>query len=201
MEKIFIKQAIIVEGKYDKIKIGSFVDTLIITSDGFRIFKDKEKLALIREIAKRDGIIILTDSDVAGFKLRSYLKSVAKDAEIINIYIPQIKGKEKRKPVPSKQGLLGVEGIDINTLKALFEKAGVIGEISNLPKKQITKMDFYQDGFIGKQNSAQKRQELLEFLNLPNYLSTNSLLEIINRIMTTEQYIEYLKITTTQGGI
>lgn len=201
MEKIFIKQAIIVEGKYDKIKISSFVDTLIITSDGFRIFKDKEKLALIREVAKRNGIIILTDSDVAGFKLRSHIKSVAKDSEIINIYIPQIKGKEKRKPIPSKQGLLGVEGIDINTLKALFEKAGVIGEISSQEKAQITKIDFYQDGFIGKQNSSQKRQDLLKFLNLPNYLSTNSLLEIINRIMTTEQYIEYIKLTTKQGGI
>lgn len=193
MEKIRIKQAIIVEGKYDKIKLSSIVDTLILTSDGFRIFKDKEKLALIREIAKKDGIIILTDSDVAGFKLRNFIRSCTKDAKVINIYIPQIEGKEKRKLSPSKEGLLGVEGMDVKQLRALFLEAGVLDEDQSPIEKPITKMDFYSDGFIGKDNSAIKRQVLLQRLNLPSYLSTNSLLEIINRLISRDEYIDFVK--------
>ncbi len=192
MEKIFLKQAIIVEGKYDKIKLNSLVDALIITSDGFRIFKDKEKLALIREIAKKDGIIILTDSDVAGFKLRNFIRSCAKDAKVTNIYIPQIKGKEKRKDVPSKQGFLGVEGINADILRDLFQNAGVLGESVQPILDPFTKMDFYKDGLIGKDESKQKRQALLEYLNLPSYISTNSLLDIINRFMSKEDYNKYM---------
>ncbi len=193
MEKIRIKQAVIVEGKYDKIKLSSIVDTLILTSDGFRIFKDKEKLTLIREIAKKDGIIILTDSDVAGFKLRNFIRSCTKDAKVINIYIPQIEGKEKRKLSPSKEGLLGVEGMDVKQLRALFLEAGVLDEDQSPIEKPITKMDFYSDGFIGKDNSAIKRQVLLQRLNLPSYLSTNSLLEIINRLISRDEYIDFVK--------
>jgi ribonuclease M5 len=193
MEKLFIKQAIIVEGKYDKIKLSALVDATIITADGFRIFKDKEKCAMIRAIAKKDGIIVLTDSDVAGFRLRSYLKSVVQDGNIINIYIPQIEGKEKRKANPSKEGLLGVEGIDNNTLRKLFEEAGVFEQQPKAQNQVITKMHFYQDGLIGMQDSKQKRIALLKHLGLPHYLTTNSLLEIINRLMTLEEYQKYIQ--------
>lgn len=193
MEKLFIKQAIIVEGKYDKIKLNALVDATIITADGFRIFKDKEKCAMIRAIAKKDGIIVLTDSDVAGFRLRSYLKSVVQDGNIINIYIPQIEGKEKRKANPSKESLLGVEGIDNNTLRKLFEEVGVFEQQPKAQNQVITKMHFYQDGLIGMQDSKQKRIALLKHLGLPHYLTTNSLLEIINRLMTLEEYQKYIQ--------
>lgn len=193
MEKIFIKQAIIVEGKYDKIKLESIFDALILTSNGFRIFKDKEKVALIKEIAKKDGIIILTDSDVAGFKLRNYIRSCTKDAKVINIYIPQVEGKEKRKTIPSKEGFLGVEGIDSKKIKQLFFDALVIGEEKPNKENQITKMNFYEDGLIGKQNSSFKRQALLKKLNLPTYLTTNSLLEIINRLISRDEYVSLIE--------
>lgn len=192
MKKIFIKQAIIVEGKYDKIKLDSIVDALILTSDGFRIFKNKDKLALIREIAKKDGIIILTDSDVAGFKLRNFIRSCTKDAKVINIYIPQIEGKEKRKLSASKEGFLGVEGMEVERLRNLFLEAGVLNCEQKPIENPITKMDFYEGGLIGKDNSSFRRQALLKKLDLPSYLSTNSLLDVVNRFMTREEYIEFI---------
>ncbi len=118
---------IVVEGKYDKIKLESLVDGLILTTDGFRIFKDKQKRDLIRALAQKQGVIVLTDSDVAGFKIRSLIRSVARDASVINLYIPQIPGKEKRKSTPSKEGTLGVEGLDAELLRELFVKHGVLG--------------------------------------------------------------------------
>ena len=125
---IKVKQAVIVEGKYDKIKLSSIIDGLIITTDGFSIFKDKEKTALIRRLAENQGIIILTDSDSAGFKIRNYIRGCTQKGKITNIYIPDIFGKEKRKAVPSKEGKLGVEGVSTDILKDAFEKAGIVSE-------------------------------------------------------------------------
>lgn len=193
MKKIKIKQAIIVEGKYDKIKLSSMIDGFIIPSDGFRIFKDKEKIALIKKMAESEGIIILTDSDVAGFRLRNFVRSCVKNANVINIYIPQIQGKEARKELPSKEGYLGVEGMEISVLKELFSKAGVVGEEKTDLDNPITKMDLYDAGFIGQQDSSQKRKTLLLHLGLPHYLSTNSLLEVMNRFMTKEEYEIYVR--------
>lgn len=187
-KKIPLKQAIIVEGKYDKIKLKSLIDGVIITSDGFRIFKDKEKLALIRRLAQNDGIIILTDSDTAGFKLRNFIRSAVKNSNVTNIYIPQVKGREKRKLADSKEGLLGVEGIDAKTLRRIFSDAGVLDEKTTEIIDPITKMDFYNDGLTGGQNSSFKRQELLKILKLPSYVSANSLLDVINRLMTKAEY-------------
>lgn len=200
MDKLKIKSPIIVEGKYDKIKLDSLVDGLILCSNGFRIFKDKQKLALIRRLANETGIIILTDSDVAGFKLRNFIKQCVKDAKVINIYIPQIEGKEHRKDAPSKQGFLGVEGMDIDLLRKLFLEAGVLENTSDLsmghpPPDPITRMDFYDSGLIGSSNSAANRQALLAFLKLPSYITTNSLLAIINRIMTKQQFNDYINST------
>lgn len=191
---IKVKQAIIVEGKYDKIKLSSLIDGLIITTDGFSVFKDKEKTALIRQLAENQGIIILTDSDSAGFKIRNYIKGCTQKGKITNIYIPDIFGKEKRKSAPSKEGKLGVEGIPINILKEAFEKAGISSEnINDTPKAEITRVMLYDDGLIGKDGSERKRKTLLKELSLPYLLSVNSLLEVLNSMYSLEEYRSALK--------
>ncbi|MEG0894619.1 MAG: DUF4093 domain-containing protein [Oscillospiraceae bacterium] len=187
MEKITINAPIIVEGKYDKIKLDSIINGVIIKTDGFRLYKDKEKISMIKALANKNGVIVLTDSDVAGFKIRNYLKNTLKGIKIINIYIPQIKGKEKRKTVASKEGFLGVEGIDVSLLKELFLKAGVLSEKQEI-ENPITKTDFLSDGLIGMDNSSVKREFLLKQLNLPVYLSTKAILEIINSLIDKQQY-------------
>lgn len=193
-EKLYLPYTVIVEGKYDKIKLSSILDAVIIQTDGFAVFKDKEKQALIRKAALTNGIIIATDSDSAGFKLRSFIRSIAKDAVIINLYIPQLEGKEKRKITPSKEGFLGVEGIAAEKLRNLFK------EYSRPVKeneKKITKADFFQDGLSGGANSSQRRQKLLKQLDLPVYLSANSLIEVINSFLG---YEEYKKIIMSLNG-
>lgn len=193
---IKVKQAVIVEGKYDKIKLSSIIDGLIITTDGFNLFKNKEKLALIRELSQKQGIIILTDSDSAGFKIRSYIKGCTKNGKITNIYIPDIFGKEKRKTAPSKEGKLGVEGIPANILIEALEKAGVAishEERQTEKREEITRIMLYDDGFIGRDGSEEKRKRLLKKLSLPEMLSTNALLEVLNSMYTAEEYREAAK--------
>lgn len=196
MEKIKVTQTIIVEGKYDKIKLSSLVDGVIITTDGFRIYKDKEKIALIKALGSQNGIIILTDSDVAGFKLRNFIRSVCNNTQIYNLYIPQVIGKEKRKEKASKEGYLGVEGINANTLRELIgtlnlDTPAIETEIET-ETQLITKMDFYEDGLTGGENSAEKRLVLLKHLGLPNYITTNSLIEVINSFMTYHEYKQFI---------
>ena len=179
-----------VEGKYDKIKLASVVDAVIIRTDGFRIYKDKEKLALIRHYAEKDGIIILTDSDSAGFMIRRYLKGSVR-GKIINVYIPDIFGKEKRKSAPSKEGKLGVEGMDVSVLKEAFRKAGIdVSEKagSDIPRDRITKNDLYELGFYGGENSSEKRKALLKYYDLPSLLTTSSIVEILNSMITREEF-------------
>ena len=186
-----VSKAVIVEGKYDKIKLSSIIDGLIIQTNGFRIYKDKEKIALVRAVALKQGVIIVTDSDVAGFKLRGFIRSIAQGAEVTNIYIPQIVGKEKRKVAPSKENLLGVEGIEAQLLRTLFINADVV-KVEDSTSRKITKMDFYEDGLTGHTDSANMRQRLLKRLGLPTYVTTNSLVDIINSLMTYEEYIDIL---------
>lgn len=192
---IKIKQAIIVEGKYDKIKLSSLVDAVIITTDGFGLYKDKEKAALIRALAKKTGIVILTDSDSAGFKIRSAVKSIASGGEIINAYIPDIYGKERRKTVPSKEGKLGVEGMSAEVLLEAFRKAGIAAD--EREKKPVsclvTKSDLLDAGLCGGENSHEKRAALQKKLGLPERLSANGLLEIINVMYTRDEFLELLK--------
>ncbi len=187
-------RAVIVEGKYDKIKLSSILDAVIIETDGFGLFKDKEKQSLIRKLSETRGILILTDSDSAGFKIRAFIKNIAPKGNIINAYIPDIFGKEKRKTEPSKEGKLGVEGISPEILCEVLEKAGVSCEKST-PKtgRQITKLDLFEDGFSGGDNSAQKRAELLKKLDLPERLSANALVEIINALLSFEEYKQAVK--------
>lgn len=191
-EKIHISKPIIVEGKYDKIKLSSFVDGIIICTDGFRIFKDKKKLAMLRRLAEPSGVIILTDSDVAGFKLRNFVAGAVGKDKVTSIYIPQIKGKEHRKETASKEGLLGVEGIDIEILRDLFGKAGVLDSEPLVVQDPIDRADFMRDGLIGGDGSSVARQALLSRLDLPSYMSTKALLDVINRVMTKQQYTEFI---------
>lgn len=186
---IKINQAIIVEGKYDKITLGALVDAVIIPINGFGIYKDKEKIALIQSLAEKTGIIILTDSDSAGFKIRAYLRNIIKKGEIINVYIPDMYGKERRKAQPSKEGKLGVEGMDKHTLLEAFEKAGVFAAESEPKRDPITKADLMDMGFIGCNGAAEKRAALQESLGLPRLLSANMLIEMLNVMFTKEQFI------------
>lgn len=184
-DKITVKQAIVVEGKYDKIKLSSIFNAVIIVLNGFGIYKDKEKLALLRYYAEKTGIIILTDSDSAGFKIRNYLKGALK-GDIKNVYIPDVFGKEKRKVAPSAEGKLGVEGIDKHLIIDAFKKANVImGD--DAKSGDITKLTLFELGLSGTQNSSEMRKKLLEYLDLPQLLTANSMLEILNTMMSAEE--------------
>ena len=186
---ISIKEAVIVEGKYDKLRLKGVCDALVITTDGFRIFKDRDKREFLKALAKRQGLLILTDSDRAGFVIRSHLKSFIPSEYIKNVYIPDIKGKEKRKDKPSKEGLLGVEGIDEETLRNLLEKATQVKAEGNT--NPITKVDLYELGLSGQKDSLKLRQALIKELSLPSRLTTNSLLEILNSAYTREEFFEF----------
>lgn len=179
-----ISQVIIVEGKYDLIKLSSIVDAVIITTDGFRIFKDKEKRDLIKTVGAKNGVIVLTDSDAAGFKIRAFLTSILPKEMIKHAYIPNIEGKEKRKDAPSKEGLLGVEGVDDDTIIAALERAGAQISIVNSNDKQITKYDLFELGLSGRQDSSILRRKFLKAIGLPQRMSTNSMLDVLNSLMT-----------------
>lgn len=190
---IKIKQAVIVEGKYDKIRLSNFIDAPIIQTDGFGIFKDKELQRLIRTLAEKNGILVLTDSDSAGFKIRSFIGSTVDKKYIKNAYIPDIFGKEKRKTEPSKEGKLGVEGVSDDVIVSALERAGVLCEKVSEPERPITKQDMYELGFSGGPNSAEMRQKLLRLYNLPSRLNVNSLVQVLNCITTYDQFLEDLK--------
>ena len=190
---IKIEQAVIVEGKYDKIKLSSIIDALIIETHGFRIFKDKEQMALIRRLAETRGLLILTDSDSAGFLIRHHLMGAIPQEYIRHAYIPDVLGKERRKATGSKEGKLGVEGVSKQQIIEALERAGVIvapGSEAEAPAvvRRIEKADLFRDGFTGCENSAQNRKLLLQHLHLPERLTTNGLLQVLNSIMTYEEY-------------
>ncbi len=186
---IKINEAIIVEGKYDKIKLCSIVDAVIIVTGGFGIFKDAEKLGLIRYYAEKTGVIILTDSDSAGRRIRGYIKGAIKNGTVKNVYIPDVFGKEKRKVKPSAEGKLGVEGIDGATLLAAFERAGITaGERTALP--DITKLTLYELGLSGRENSSELRRRLQKKLGLPSLLSATALTDVLNTMMTAAELAE-----------
>ena len=191
---IHIDKAIVVEGKYDKIKLSSIFDAPIIVTDGFSVYKNKEISSLIRFYADNGGIIILTDSDSAGFRIRNHIKGLVSNDKITNVYIPEIVGKEKRKDKPSKEGTLGVEGIDKDIIIKAFEKAGVLFEntVSDNRKSDecISNIDLYNLGLIGMSDSKRKRQEFLKTMALPSHISTNALLELLNRVMTKKEFLD-----------
>jgi len=189
---IQIKQAVIVEGKYDKIKLETLLDTLILETEGFRIFKDKEKQKLLRRLAETRGLLILTDSDAAGFKIRNFIGGSLPPGQVQHAYIPDVFGKEKRKAAPSKEGKLGVEGLSQQQLLEALLQAGAACESDAPPRRQITKLDLYEDGLTGGRNSRSRRAAFLRQLNLPQRLSSNALPKVLNSIMDYEEYRELI---------
>ncbi|MGN1443385.1 MAG: toprim domain-containing protein [Acutalibacteraceae bacterium] len=190
---IKLSQPIIVEGKYDVIKLSNIIDGLIIKTDGFGIFKDNEKQKLIRRLADEKGIIVLTDSDSAGFVIRNFISSCVPKDKIINVYIPDLFGKEKRKTERSKEGKLGVEGVPEQVILEAFRKAGVTAGQTDEKRRLITNVDLYEYGLSGRENSSQKRKKLLSALSLPERMSTSSLVKILNSFVTYEEFIEKVK--------
>lgn len=189
MDKLRIKQAVIVEGKYDSIKLSSVIDAVIICTDGFGIYKNKDTAELIRHYAKTTGVVILTDSDTAGQKIRNHIKSIIPDGDITNLYIPEIKGKEKRKTVPSKEGTLGVEGIDISILREIFERSGLLCENGSVSGR-ITRNDFYNLGLSGKPDSSELRRKLCIKLGVPKKLSAKALVDYVNTVTDLDSLSE-----------
>lgn len=194
---IKVDQIVIVEGKYDKIKLSSIIDGIIIETEGFGIFKDKEKQKLIRKLAEKKGVVILTDSDSAGFVIRNFITSIVPNEYITNVYIPDIFGKEKRKESCSKEGKLGVEGVPAAIIAEAFAKAGIGAEPSEEKRiKEITLNDFYDDKLTGSPDSKERRKKLLRQLDLPERMSTKAMLEIFNLFLT---YDEYKKLVTSEA--
>ena len=186
-----IREIIIVEGNYDKAKLSNLVDATIVVTDGFMIYKDKKKSEMLKKMAEKDGVIIFTDSDSAGFKIRNYLKNILSGCKVKHAYIPDIPGKEKRKNHHSKEGFLGVEGVSDEVIISALESAGF--ELKNDEEERlITKSDFYNDGYTGSEDSTHKRELLKKKLSLPRHLSANMLIDILNRLYG---YEEYRKIT------
>lgn len=197
MERIRLEQAVIVEGKYDKIKLESVLDALILTTDGFRIYRDKQRRALFRSLAETRGLVVLTDSDAAGFRLRAYVADIAPKGTVAHVYIPDVFGKERRKTAPSAEGKLGVEGIDAATLREAFRRAGVL-EGGKRPPAGVTRQDLYEDGFMGGRHSSDKRYALYDRLGLPKRISTTAALDLLNHMLTREQYDALVADLTTK---
>ena len=186
---IHIEEAIIVEGKYDKERLRHITDAPIICTHGFELYRSKRIIESIRNVAKTRGIIILTDSDRAGFRIRNYIKQcLGGSANIKHAYIPHIEGKEKRKERAGAEGLLGVEGIDEALLADILSRAGSVTEAKTL--KKVTKAQFYADGFSGKSDSAECRRRLARLMKLPPTISANAMLELINKVYGAEEYEE-----------
>ena len=190
-----VKYPIIVEGKYDKIKLSSIVDTDIYTTGGFSIFKDTQKQKFFQSLAKKTKLILLTDSDTAGFKIRGFLAGLVPTEQIIHLYIPEVFGKERRKLTPSAEGFLGVEGINADILEEEFKKANVLigdEEEKTIPNEEITKMFLYEIGLSGRDNSAELRRAVLKELNLPQKISSSSMCKVLNRYTSREELIDII---------
>ena len=192
---IKIREAIVVEGRYDKNTLSQIVDAPILETAGFGIMKNKEQLALLRKAAASRGLIVFTDSDGAGFVIRNYLKGAIPADQLKHAYIPDIPGKEKRKSAPGKEGKLGVEGMTPGVIEDALRRAGatVEGESSSRTAGAITKQDLMALGLSGGQGSSQKRLELLKKLDLPAHMSANAMLQALNLLMD----LDTLKKTVT----
>lgn len=191
---IRIREAIIVEGRYDKITLSSLVDTVIIETGGFGIFNNSERLRYIRQLAQRRGIIVMTDGDGAGFVIRRYLKGAVDPSLVKHAYIPDIMGKERRKKEGSKEGKLGVEGMEPEVLlRALRACGATIEDEAAMPSMGLRKSDLYEDGLLGQPGSAALRTALLRELALPERLTSNGLLEALNVMCTKDEYDSALR--------
>lgn len=199
---IHIKEAIIVEGKYDKERLRKLTDAPILCTHGFSLYRSKTLLNSIRNFAKTHGIIILTDSDRAGFRIRNYIKSCLDSSCVVkNAYIPSIAGKERRKDKPGKDGILGVEGMTEEVLKEILSSAAT--PVDTPVVQKVTKTDFFKDGLTGKPDSADRRKKIAKHLQLPPNISANALLDLINQIGGLSVYRETIQdvlgASTQQG--
>ncbi|MBQ3356972.1 MAG: DUF4093 domain-containing protein [Oscillospiraceae bacterium] len=184
-----IKQAIVVEGKYDKNTLSQLVDATIFSTNGFGVMHDKALLDFLRRVAEKRGLIILTDSDGAGFVIRNYLKGALPKDKVLHAYIPDVFGKEPRKAQPGKEGKLGVEGMRPEILLAALKNAGAELTDTAAPAERITKTDLFCAGLSGGKNSAQKRKALQQDLQLPEHLGSNAFLDAVNLLMTREEFL------------
>lgn len=207
-KKLRVKETVIVEGRYDRIRLGELIESPMIETGGFRVFKDKEKQELIRAVARRRGILVMTDVDSAGFVIRNFLRGIVPQDQILHAYIPTIKGKEKRKSEASKEGILGVEGIDREALIESILNSGAhilndhcveqnaTRQSEPIPESsrssEITKTDFFDYGLSGCANAAVHREEVLSSLGLPTYLSTNAMISALNCLFTKDEFERYL---------
>lgn len=192
-EQLHTDRVLIVEGKYDAARLARLTDAMILLTDGFGIYKDKKRQQLFKALARKNGLILLTDSDAAGFRIRNYITNLVGAEYVVQAYIPAIRGKEKRKPQPGKEGLLGVEGVeDALILQGLRDALGPeAGAPSARPEgRKITYTDLYEWGLSGTAGSAARKSELLDALGLPPRLSKKELLEALNRLYSFEQLDE-----------
>lgn len=193
---IRIKEAIVVEGRYDKAALAGLVDTVILDTGGFGIFSDREKLELLRRLAKTRGLVVLTDSDGGGFVIRNFLKSALNDKYVKHAYIPDVYGKEKRKRTRSKEGKLGVEGMPPEILLESLRRAGVALDGAGRPEKweePFTKAELFSLGLTGRPDSAERRACVLKALELPERLTTNAMLDVLNVLVTREELYAILE--------
>lgn len=193
-----IREVIVVEGRYDTARLKTVVDAMVVETNGFGLFKDKERLELLRCLAAKRGLLVLTDSDSAGFLIRNYLSGTVPPEQIKHAYIPEIFGKERRKAAPSKEGLLGVEGVENTILEEALRRAGATFEDETCAGPSVpflTKADLVADGLSGGEDSAARRERLLRRLGFPAKLSANRLLEVINATMTPQEYRQALEET------
>ena len=189
-----IKEAIIVQGDYDKIKLSSFIDGIIITTHGFAVYSNEEYTESIVKLSKDMGIVILTDSDHAGQRIRNYIKDKAKDGRVLHAYIPDIEGKERRKRKASAEGFLGVDGMSEEIIVKALRDAGCTldDEIKESKDSKITKAQLYELGLSGGKNSRELREKLLMEIGMPKSLSANMLLDVLNRLYTFDELVEIL---------
>lgn len=187
-----VREVIVVEGRYDKNTLKQAVDAAVVETKGFGVFNDKERLALLRRLAAERGLILLTDSDGAGFVIRNFLKGAVPKDKLKQAYIPDIYGKERRKAAPGKEGKIGVEGMPPEVLIKALEKAGATFE-DGAPEQErhpITKADLYELGLTGRPDSAARRAELLKKLELPEHMTANAMLEALNILYSREELLE-----------
>ena len=186
-----VKEVIVVEGRYDKNTLRQVVDAVVIETSGFGIFNDAQKQKLLRRMAEARGLIVLTDPDGAGFVIRNFIKSCVPPERLKQAYVPDIRGKEKRKDRPSREGKLGVEGMRAEILTEALRRAGATFEDAQSPRagQMITKADLYRLGLSGRENSARKRAELIRELDLPEHLSADALLDVLNATMSREEFL------------
>ena len=186
MERLKIDIPIIVEGRYDKSALSGYIDATIVTTGGFSVFNNKEKQALIKKLSKK-GIILLTDSDGGGRQIRSFISGLVAPDKIHHLFIPKIEGKERRKRSPSKSGTLGVEGMTRETITRLLSPFAASGK-TRKSGEMTTKLDFFEDGLSGGENSSERRARLCELMELPRDMSAKALLEAVNLFLDKEEY-------------